>query len=177
MAMPPILPGSIGARTRFGAPTYPDPMLEATKTSVWRRTYRLDADGQPLATWEGRLWRSGGVFDLAGRHYEVTANPWGSRFTMTDQFGMTVASAERVGRKRWTVAAGGRDYQFQRASILRKEERLVEDGKVVGAIRRRSAWRGDAVADLPGLPLPVQVFVLGVVLTKWDLESAAATSG
>ncbi len=41
-------------------------------------------------------------------------------------------------------------------------------------MRRTSAWRGDVAADLPGLPLPVQVFVLGVVITMWDAQAAAA---
>ncbi|MDX6366615.1 MAG: hypothetical protein QOK30_1691 [Nocardioidaceae bacterium] len=37
-------------------------------------------------------------------------------------------------------------------------------------------WRTDDVADLPGLPLPVQIFVLAVVLTVWN-ESNASTAG
>jgi hypothetical protein len=37
-------------------------------------------------------------------------------------------------------------------------------------------WRGDAVADLPGLPPPVQVFVLAVVLSMWDAQAAAASA-
>ena len=36
----------------------------------------------------------------------------------------------------------------------------------------------DADADLPGLPRPVEVFVLAVVLTMWDSAvAAAATAG
>jgi len=30
------------------------------------------------------------------------------------------------------------------------------------------------VAELPGLPLPVQVFVLVVVFTMWDSQNASA---
>jgi hypothetical protein len=91
-------------------------MLEAKKASLWRDRYDLVADGRPLATWDGRTWRRGGTFDLAGRRYEVKPNMWASRFEMTDQTGMVVASGERVGRKRWTVQANGRTYRFQRAS-------------------------------------------------------------
>ena len=41
-----------------------------------------------------------------------------------------------------------------------------------------SRWRRDAVADLPDLPLAVQVFVVVVVLTMWDAQAtAAATAG
>jgi hypothetical protein len=149
-------------------------MLQARKISMWRDRYEIAADGRTLATWEGRLWRTGGTFDLAGRHYDVRSNALGSRYEMTDQVGVGVASADRVGRKRWTVTADGRTYAFQRASWWRSEEVLVVDGRRMGTVRRVRAWRGDAVADLPGLSLPVQVFVLVVVLTMWDAQAAVA---
>jgi hypothetical protein len=43
-----------------------------------------------------------------------------------------------------------------------------------GSLRRTSTWRGDAVADLPGLPPLVALFALVVVLTSWDMASAAS---
>ena len=33
------------------------------------------------------------------------------------------------------------------------------------------------MADLPGLPLPVQVFALVVVLTMWTRQASAAAAG
>ena len=51
---------------------------------------------------------------------------------------------------------------------------VMADGVPVGSVKRNSMWRSDTVADLPLLPLPVQVFVLAVVLTVWD---QAASSG
>lgn len=149
-------------------------MLEARRVSLWRSRYELVADGRPLATWDGRVWRNGGSFDLAGRHYEVTANVFGTRFELTDQVGMPVATAQRVGRRRWTVEAGGRTYRFQRASWWRSDQSLVVDGRTVGSVRRTRRWRGGAVADLPDLPLPLQVFVVAVVLTMWEAQAAAA---
>jgi hypothetical protein len=151
-------------------------MVEARKVSLWRNRYDLTADGERLATWEGRSWRTGGTFELAGRRYDVRSNAWGTRFEMTDQAGMIAATAERVGRKQWTVAANGRSYQFRRASMWRAEQLLVDDDRPVGSIRRVNRWRGDAVAELPGLPLPLQVFVLAVVLSMWDAQAAVAAT-
>jgi len=97
---------------------------------------------------------------------------------MVNQYGSRIASANHVGRTNWTVEADGRTYEFRRASVWRQEEELHSRGRSVGSVRRTSLWRGDAVADLPGLPLSVQVFVLAVVLTKWDSDAAvAATAG
>ncbi|MEV8510711.1 hypothetical protein [Dactylosporangium sp. NPDC051484] len=150
-------------------------MLQARRTSVWRSRYEVVADGRTVITWDGALWNNGGDFTLDGRRYEVRGNVWGSRFTMVDGSGAQVARAERVGRKQWTVEAAGRAYHFRRSSIFGTEQELVTDGRRVGSVRRTSVWRGDVAADLPGLPLPVQIFVLGVVITMWDAQAAAAS--
>lgn len=151
-------------------------MIEARRASRWRDRYELIADGESLGMWDGRVWRSGGSLNLAGQRYDVKPNTWGSRFEMVDAAGTTIAAADRVGRKHWTVQSGGRTYRFQRASWWRSEEQLMVDDQPAGSIRRVSVWRSDAVADLPGLPVPLQVFVLVVVLTKWN-EQAAASAG
>jgi hypothetical protein len=143
-------------------------MIEARKASFWKSRYDFIADGRQLATWDGSSWKSGGTVELDGRHYEVRANMWGSTYGMVDEYGSRIASADHVGRKNWTVEADGRTYEFRRASPWREEEELRSEGRRVGSVKRKSIWRGDAVADLPGLPPSVEVFVLAVVLTKWD---------
>jgi len=149
-------------------------MIEARKASVWKNRYDIIADGRRLATWDGSSWKAGGTVELDGRHYEVRANMWGSTYAMVDEDGTRIASADHVGRKNWTVEADGRTFEFRRASWWRQEEELHSEGLQVGSVKRNSMWRGDAVADLPGLPLSVEVFVLAVALTKWDSEAASA---
>jgi hypothetical protein len=151
-------------------------MLFAKKVGFWRNSYEIANDGQFIARWEKSHWKSGGTFELDGRRFEVHGNLWGSKYGMVTSDGIPVASADRVGRKRWMVDAGGRIFEFQRASMWRHEETLLSDGREVGSVRRASMWRGDTVADLPGLPLEVQIFVLVVVLTKWDAAAASAAS-
>ncbi|GAA4413255.1 hypothetical protein GCM10023168_35970 [Fodinibacter luteus] len=46
------------------------------------------------------------------------------------------------------------------------------NGRRVGSVKRTSVLRGDAEADLPGLPMPVQLFALVLVLTMWDATAA-----
>lgn len=160
---------------RFVTGYYPGHMLEARKASVWRNRYDISSDGQFVVSWDGALWRNGGTFDLDGAHYDVRGNVWGSQYAMLDRNGGPVATANRVGRKNWTVQVGDRAYTFRRASMWRQEEELWVDGQRVGSVRRISAWRSDAVADLPVLTLPAQIFVFAVVLTMWD--SVAASGG
>lgn len=74
------------------------------------------------------------------------------------------------------MESDGRTYEFRRASLWRREEALYAGGERVGSVKRSSLWRSTATAELPGLPLPVQLFVLAVVLTMWDWSDAAAGS-
>ncbi|MBA3989842.1 MAG: hypothetical protein H0X54_02235 [Propionibacteriales bacterium] len=152
-------------------------MLQAKRTSMWKPGYDLTADGHPIATWEKSMWKEGGTFELDGRRYAVRSNMWGNKYGMTSEDGTPVAAADRLGRKRWTVEAAGRTYEFQRTSIWGQKQELHSAGQRLGSIERTSFWRSDATADLPGLPLPVQIFVFVVVLTMWDRASASAASG
>jgi hypothetical protein len=151
-------------------------MLTAEKPSLWRRRYDISIDARHLTRWEPSWWTSGGVFELDGQRYQVRGTAVGSRFQLIGPGGEPLASAQRVGRKRWTVQAGDHTYQFRRASMWRGDQELVLGDQAVGAIRRDSMWRGSAVADLPGMSAPVQVFVLCVVLAMWDRAAAAANS-
>lgn len=155
---------------------YPGGVLEAKRAGFWKGDYELSADGRPLTRWDAKAWRGGGSFELDGRRYEVRAVRFGSRYELVDQTGMPLAAANRVGRKRWNVEAEGRTYTFERASFWRNDERLVVDDREAGTIRRLGAFRSDAVADLPGLSVPLQVFVFTVVLSAWDAAAAAAAS-
>ncbi|GAB1690100.1 hypothetical protein [Krasilnikovia sp. M28-CT-15] len=150
-------------------------MLLAKRASVWRSRYTVSADGHPIATWDGAFWTSGGEFVLDGQRFQVDANTWGTRFTLTGPDGTPVAAADRVGRKQWTVQAGGQTYRFQRRSFWSTDQELHTEHGPVGSVRRTSLWGDEVAVDLPGLPLPVQIFVLGVVISMWNAQAAAAT--
>ena len=150
-------------------------MLIAKRTSVWRTRYEVSQDGHLVAHWGGALWRSGGELTVAGQAFQVRGNAWGNRSAMLDKAGGVVATADRVGRKRWTVTAGGVTYHFQRASVWSQAQDLYSGGRKVGSVRKTSVWGSDIAVDLPGVPLPVQVFVLGVLVTMWQGQAAAAS--
>src|SRR5437773_2813916 len=151
-------------------------MLTAEKPSPWGRPYDISVGGRHIARWEPSWWKSGGVFDLDGQRYQVHGNALGSRFELIGPTGQPLAAAQRVGSKLWTVQAGTDTYRFRRASIWRGDQELLLGDQAVGSIRRGSMWRRSAVAELPGMPQPVQVFVLCVVLAMWDAAAVAANS-
>lgn len=153
-------------------------MINAERSGFWGKQYDLTrADGSALTTWDVGWWGSGGKFSLDGHEFTVKRNNWGTHYTMLDGGGAVVAEAERFGNKQWKVLAGGREYQFRRQSWLRWDQDLVDGDRVVGSVKQTSAWSGRLAADLPGLPEPVQVFVLGVVITQWSTAVAAGAAG
>jgi len=144
---------------------------------VWRGRYEIESDGRPVTVWDPSWWRGGGDFEIDGRRYRVRANGWGSKYRMHDQTDSEIALVERAGRKHWSMQAGARTYEFRRVSLFGNRQELLVNGKVAGSLRRTSAWSGAVEADLPGMPLPLQVFVVGVQLALWRSQQAAAAGG
>jgi hypothetical protein len=151
-------------------------MLIAERMGMFRGRYRLVADGREIAVWDPSWWRTGGDFEIDGRRFQVRGNGWGTKYRMVDEAGIQVAVVEGAGRKHWTAWAGGRVFEFRRASIWGKRQELLVDGQPVGSIRRTSGWTGAVEADLPIMPLPVQIFVVGVQIAKWQAQQSAAAA-
>ncbi len=151
-------------------------MLTARKTGAFSREYRIEADDRLVTTFRPSWWRSGGTFTVEGHEYTIRQNFWGVRYGMAMADGTVVATADRVGRKLWSVDAEGRTLHFRRISIWSGDQAMVDGDREVGSIRRLSWWRGGALADLPELDPALQVFVVAVVLTMWDNQANAAAS-
>ncbi len=66
-------------------------------------------------------------------------------------------------------------YEFRRTSLWGNEQELLSAGQRVGYVKKTSVWRSGAVAELPGMPVPAQVFAFAVGLTMW--ARAASASG
>ena len=152
------------------------PMLRAEKDGVFKKSFRISADGREITTFDPNWWRAGGTFELDGHVYTVRGNMWGGKYGMVDERDTPIAAAAKVGRRQWTVEADGRVYRFRRTSFWTSEQALIQDDREVGRISKTSMWKLGAVAELPGLSLPLQVFVVAVVLTKWQQEQAAAAN-
>ncbi len=151
-------------------------MLTCRQRDFWGRSYDILLDGNHVTTFSPKAWRSGGTFTLHGIEYDLHTNMWGARYAMATPQGKPVATADRVGRKHWSVEVHGRVYRFERISFWKSDQALMSGDRQIGVIRRTSSWKMSAEADLPGLDLPVQVFVLAVVITMWRRNQAAAAS-
>lgn len=150
--------------------------MEAQKVSFWKNRYRVTDQGREITVWDSSVWRSGGEFELHGQRFQVRSNAWGTKYSMVDAADTVLASADRVGRKRWSVRAGEQTYQFKRKSFWSTEEELLLGDTRVGSVRKTSVWGNDVAVELPGLAPELQIFVLGVVLSMWESQAAAAAA-
>lgn len=148
-------------------------MIQARKPRLWDGRYDLLEDGRWVATWEKSLWATGGRFALGGRSFTMRANLLVDEASLVEGGGRQVATAHGLGRKHWTIEADGTVYHFSRAAPWRREEQLHDRGRRVGSVKRTNIWRGDAEANLPGLPRVVEVFAIAVALTRWESDAAA----
>jgi hypothetical protein len=144
-------------------------MLRASRTGVG--SYEITCDDRPVCTWKPKVFLRAGTFVLDGRRYDVARGWIGHRYRLLDDAGGLVAEADGVGGLTWTLEISGETdgvrHTFQRPSLFRRDQMLVVDGAPAGTVRRTSVWRDEVEADLPGLPLLVQVFVLVSLLAVW----------
>lgn len=155
-------------------------MLYAQRRGAFDNSHGIvDESGKLIAFWNPKTFRQAGEFELLGARYTVQTAGWAyQRASLLGSDGAVLAEADGVGRKRWTVLAGGTTHDFERTSIWRADQALVNAGQQrIGLIRRAGFWGQRAEADLPGLPLPVAVFALILVLMLWERNDSAAAAG
>lgn len=151
-------------------------MLIAERRGFFRRRYEVrdDAAGAVapvelvLSTWERR-----GEFVLDDVVHEIRLR---RRFLMGHDGsllagGRELAHADGMGTADWTLQTDDRRYRFVRPHLFRRTQDMVEAGESVGSVRRTALTSG-AEADLPLLPLRVQLFVVGALLLVWEEESS-----
>ena len=151
-------------------------VLRAEKDGVFARSYRITDDGRAVTTFDPSWWHGGGTFTVVGHRYTVGSAAWGRTYTLTDEQDRTVATAQKAGRRDWTVEAGGVVYRFRRVSFWSGDQALLRDDREVGRVTRASVWTGGAVAELPWLSTALRVFVVAVVLTMWQQQTSAAVA-
>jgi hypothetical protein len=148
-------------------------MLHATRTKLLAQEYELTQDGRALTTFSLKRGRIGTRFELDGAGYRVRSHRFSGAYELLDDDGSVVAATDRVNR-RWSLHASGRAWHFRRTAMAGREfSMLGERGERSGSVRRTGVGASGAAADLPGVELNLQVFVLIVVLLRWRRKRAA----
>lgn len=148
-------------------------MLFARHRVAPRLHYRIAKDGTPLTTWTPQHKISGGAFALDGIEYRIDAIGERSGAVLDVVDGPSVALAEGLGRVPWTVRTHDATFTFDRTLDRWTEQQLIVRGRSVGAVRQAGRSGQHAEAELPGVPDPVAVFVLAIMLDRWRTHARA----
>lgn len=151
-------------------------MLIADRRGFLRRRYEVRDDapgaGAPVELVLS-TWAPSGEFELDDVVHEIRLR---HRFLVGHDAGLfaggrELAHAQGVGTSDWTLQVDDRRYRFVRPHLFRRTQHMVEAGESVGSVRKVALTSG-AEADLPLLPLRVQLFVVGALLLVWEEESS-----
>jgi hypothetical protein len=148
-------------------------VLFARHRGAPRLHYRIAKDGRSLTTWTPLHKGSGGAFVLDGIEYRVDAIEGRSGAVLEVVDGPSVALAEGLGRAPWTVRTHDGTFTFDRTLDRWTEQQLIVRGRSVGAVRQAGRSGQHAEAELPGVPDPVAVFVMAIMLDRWRTHARA----
>jgi hypothetical protein len=148
-------------------------MLQAKRTKLPAQEYELTQDGRALTAFSLKRGRIGARFDLDGAGYRIRSHRFSGVYELLDDDGSVVAATDRVSR-RWSLHVSGRAWHFRRTAMAGREFSMIgERGERSGSVRRTGVGNSGAAADLPGVELNLQIFVLIVVLLRWRRKRAA----
>jgi hypothetical protein len=151
--------------------------LEGERLRWFSWDYRISRGGEPLTLLDLEVIRSRGAFELAGERYG---------FRRTGRFvgayvlvhrGRVIARAERerLLPPVYRVYAGDRVLQL-RQRLPGRRFQVLHGTRAVGQVRPRSLFSRSFVAEFgEELPLPVEVFILAVVLIRWRHRARASS--
>ena len=138
----------------------------------------VDEAGGVVGTFRGSAWREHGEITV-GQERMSFRRHGGRRFTLEGASGVLATAAKpSIWSGRWEITAGDRTYELAKRSWMSRAIQLRGRGQVLGEVQPKSAFSAKAAVELPAeLPLPVQVFVIAVVLTLWRRDESAAAAG
>lgn len=147
-------------------------MLAAREVAKWTNRFAVTRDGRRVTTYDSvQRPADPGSFTLDGRRYALPGSIWDDRLTLLDEHAAVAAVADSAGSG-WTVTAGGQTYHLRRTAFWGGSYQLDAGDLPIGTVRRNGRWQRGFDLDLPGLPTQLQIFMLALVVARWDKRIA-----
>jgi hypothetical protein len=141
--------------------------------------YAVMSGDRTVAVLELSSWRERAEIVIGDvTHRAFREHPMSGDFVI-ESGGRELARATKPSAFRDTMIVhhGGRDYTLRKPSIWRRPFVLLDGERQIGAISPESAWTRRATADVPSdWPVPVQAFVIWLVIILWRREAQSAAA-
>jgi hypothetical protein len=158
-------------------------MWEAHAIGWFARSYRIEEDGEPLATLEFAAWRERGTLSFGKRRFSIEREGrWRPGYSLRER-GETLATAgiPSAFRRGLVLTHEGEEYALAPTSLFARSLELRLRGRGLGQVRPLG-WLGRHVSlDLDEslereLPPEVRLFVLWLAILTWRRSAAAAAT-
>jgi len=154
-------------------------MLNVIPKSWFSWDFVVTDGASPVAEIDVSWWREKGVLNVRGSVYEVYREGLMNGAFILESSGSVLARAEKPSalRRSFELEYGGKFYILRAESAFRRKFVLIEGDREVGWISPDGVFTRRATADLPeGIPLPVKVFIIWLVVILWKRESDSAAA-
>lgn len=153
-------------------------MLEAVPKGIFSRRITVFAGEREVGTVEMPWVGERGVVRHEGTTYRLSRERAfsGDFFVERDGQRLAFATKPHAFRRELDVRWENKHFVLRAARPFFREFVLEEDGRIVGRVAPKRAFINNCTADLPeAFPVPVQLFLLWLVLLMWKRSSPAAT--
>ncbi len=136
--------------------------------------FRIMAGDRRVAEIETSLMSEKGRLSVEGMSYQAYREGMLHGAFVLDASGTVLARAEKPSAlfRSFVLEHGGKSYTLAARKALKREFVLNDGESEIGTMAPAGAFTRRAVAELPEeLPLPVQVFIVWLVLLMWRRES------
>ena len=154
-------------------------MLEVIPKSWFSWDFIVTDGASPVAEIDVSWWREKGVLTVRGSTYDVYREGLMSGAFLLESDGSILARAEKPSafRRSFELECGGKFFTLRAESAFRRGFVLIDGDREVGWLSPNGVFTRRATADLPeGIPLPVKVFIIWLVVILWKRESDSAAS-
>ncbi|NKB31490.1 MAG: hypothetical protein GKR91_00110 [Pseudomonadales bacterium] len=154
--------------------------MEAIPRSIFSRDFEILENSKKIADIDMSAWRERAEVLIDNTTYNIKKEGFLNPTFSLVHNGKTLvtASREMMLRRQFVIDIAGARYYLKNKNWLARAMILTNDISRVGLIKPRNFFGRGAKVDLPGeIELPVQVFIVWLVLLLWKRDSNAAASG
>lgn len=151
-------------------------MLVATPRGIFNWNFVVSRNGAFVGEIEVARIRERGEIRIGNETYSVERTSLLEGTFVLRQGDRMLASAKKLSlRRHLELAVDGRVLQIK-GVLFKRVHRVLEQDRVIGCVAPARLFRREARIDLPNsLSLPVQFFVLWLVLIMWRRDAHAHT--
>lgn len=143
-------------------------MFVATKRRLIRIKYELMQENAQIGSIRPALFGESAKVLIGKSAFGVKRKSPLGMFQLLDAQNQPACSAKKHLNRSFSVTIDGLPMRLSANGLVSRSFSLMQNGSVIGTIVQKGWFRKRTVADLPpSIPIPVQVFLVTLVLFMW----------